>query len=245
MDDIFLTYNSIKPSKELVKNLFSEANGFGEYADVAIELLRKTVEILDAFDIDYFLISGTLLGLVRHNGFIPWDDDIDLIVHGDILGKIESIVESYKDDICVMKDQHHMMRFCFTNAGIKLDGYVSKYWEDRILNHGGFCKWPFIDLFVFQILDSDGLVANDEFSREYLDFFNRNWDYKQFYHAIIVDFMGVRAKMPCNPNYFLESNYGPDYMSVLKSGFYVHKEESRVFGRVAMRKHVYDNLRKD
>ena len=138
-----------------------------------------------------------------------------------------------------------MMRFCFINAGIKLDGCVSKYWEDRILNHGGFCKWPFIDLFVFQILGSDGLVANDEFSREYLDFFNRNWDYKQFYPAKIVDFMGVRAKMPCNPNYFLESNYSPDYMSVLKSGFYVHKEESRVFGRVAMRKHVYDNLRKD
>ena len=245
MDDIFLTYNSVKPSKELVKNLFSEANGFGEYTSIAVELLRKTVEILDALGIDYFLISGTLLGMVRHGGFIPWDDDIDLIVHGDVLGKLDSIVESYKTDICVMKDRHHMVRFCFSDVGIKLDGSASKYWEDRILNPGGFCKWPFIDLFVYQVLDSDGLVASNEHSGKYLDFFNYNWDYQHFYPAKIASFMGIDTKIPRDPGYFLESNYGSDYMSVFKSSFYAHKEESRVFGRVAMRKLVYDALRDD
>jgi phosphorylcholine metabolism protein LicD len=58
---------------------FGKSNGFGEHKECAIDLLKKTVQILDANNIEYFLISGTLLGYCRHNDFIPWDDDIDII----------------------------------------------------------------------------------------------------------------------------------------------------------------------
>ena len=41
--------------------------GFGQYKNVAIDLLKKTIDILNEFDINHLLISGTLLGYVRHN----------------------------------------------------------------------------------------------------------------------------------------------------------------------------------
>ena len=54
--------------------------------DISLEELRKIqISILDEFSIfceenklNYLLTGGTLIGAVRHKGFIPWDDDIDV-----------------------------------------------------------------------------------------------------------------------------------------------------------------------
>ncbi len=42
------------------------------------ELLRLFVEICDKLSLKYYLVCGSALGAVKYNGFIPWDDDIDV-----------------------------------------------------------------------------------------------------------------------------------------------------------------------
>ncbi len=44
-------------------------------------LLCEFDRVCKALDITYFLFAGTLLGAVRHEGFIPWDDDLDVIMY--------------------------------------------------------------------------------------------------------------------------------------------------------------------
>ncbi len=43
----------------------------------------KICNLLDKLEINYFLAAGTLLGAIRHKGFIPWDWDVELSVHAD------------------------------------------------------------------------------------------------------------------------------------------------------------------
>lgn len=45
---------------------------------VEFEVLKKLKELCEKLNLRYYLFYGTLLGAVRHQGFIPWDDDVDV-----------------------------------------------------------------------------------------------------------------------------------------------------------------------
>ena len=58
---------------------FPKAEGLLRKVQLAdAELLRIVTDILSKHNLSYWLDYGTLLGAVRHKGFIPWDDDLDI-----------------------------------------------------------------------------------------------------------------------------------------------------------------------
>ncbi len=51
-----------------------------EIQQVSLEIVKKIHEICEELNLRYYLAYGTLIGAIRHQGFIPWDDDLDIMM---------------------------------------------------------------------------------------------------------------------------------------------------------------------
>ena len=111
-----------------------------------LDILKEIDRICKKYDIKYFLMYGTLLGAVRHKGFIPWDDDID----------IGMLQEDYSKFIKVapkeLKDKFHLDAI-ETNSKyylpfIKVRNKLTKFEESSTVNYNGE-KGIWVDIFPF------------------------------------------------------------------------------------------------
>ena len=75
---------------------------------VELEILRDFTELCDKHNITYFGIAGTGIGAIRHGGFIPWDDDIDVAMPRKDYNRFVRIAEKeYSDKYFVLNGKNY------------------------------------------------------------------------------------------------------------------------------------------
>lgn len=113
--------------------------------DTQIEILDKVHSFCDDNNIKYYLYAGTLLGAVRHKGFIPWDDDLDIIMPRKDYDRFiklfmkSDLLNNYFLQNTDTEPEYHLP---FTKIRKKNTLYSEKGLEELDINHG-----IFIDIF--------------------------------------------------------------------------------------------------
>lgn len=125
-------------------DVLNDPNTLKKVQNVQLEILKEFDRICRKNNITYQLWAGTLLGAIRHEGFIPWDDDIDVAMLRSDYEKFISICNKELDDKYFIQtfktDPNSQSLF----AKIKKNGTI--YRENRVKNtemHHGI----FIDIF--------------------------------------------------------------------------------------------------
>ncbi len=127
------------------------------------------LEILEVFDavckkhnLKYYADYGTLLGAVRHKGFIPWDDDIDVVMFRKDYQKLKEVIRDELTEPFVFQDWYSDMFFHQSFSKIRHNRTTAIEQPD-VLEAGGN-QGIFIDIFPFDDI-ADG-VHLDSFVNE-------------------------------------------------------------------------------
>ncbi len=121
-----------------------------------LEILKDVDRVCRAEGITYFLDGGTLLGAMRHGGFIPWDDDIDLGMPRTDYERFMQVAPRALGERYRVSDP----RTCPQQAGMfgKVCRSGTRFHTRETLD-AGFDQGVFIDIFPYDVMHADPRVA--------------------------------------------------------------------------------------
>ncbi|MFH7818871.1 LicD family protein [Neobacillus thermocopriae] len=126
------------------------------------DVQNKILEIMKFIDklcrengIVYFIMGGTALGAVRHGGFIPWDDDLDIFMTPDNYKKFKEVFKKLNSDKFVLQEWEivdHYLEY----AKVRMNGttFIERVYKDRKDMHHGI----YVDIMILHKCPNNRLI---------------------------------------------------------------------------------------
>ena len=142
--------------KDEVRNGFYIPTAIKQGWAAALDVLSVIDRICEESDIKYFADWGTFLGAVRHGGFVPWDDDLDICMLRDDYAKFRSIADSLLPEGYVIHDYERQQDHWLFLSRVVNNSKMC-FDMDYLDKHNNFPWLAGVDIFV-----KDYLYIDDE-----------------------------------------------------------------------------------
>ena len=122
-------------------------NRLRDLQSILLKMLNDITKICDENGIQYFLDGGTMLGAVRHHGFIPWDDDVDIAMRREDYEKFLNVCKTkLNQELYFLQNEQTEKNYIHAFTKIRLNGtHIIEEFSKNVDIHNGI----FIDVFPY------------------------------------------------------------------------------------------------
>ncbi|HCR85846.1 MAG TPA: hypothetical protein DIV86_04130 [Alphaproteobacteria bacterium] len=190
---------------------------------LAEQILRDVGQVFAEHDILYFLAFGSHIGAVRHQGPIPWDDDIDIAITEKDEERLKALAPQLR------KLGYNILLYKGVNDGFT-DIYYKICLSSRPYVQGREHSWPFVDVFVLRHSKSDPELCG-------LD--RRQFPETNIFPLKQGKFGSLTVPVPNNDG-LLKILYANDYMATCVSTSFDHRKDKLLKNIVRPKQKIID-----
>ncbi|WP_438864915.1 LicD family protein [Neptunicella sp.] len=178
---------------------FSHFQDDPEVSQIAINILHLVCAHLQRTSVRYYVDAGTLLGIIRDNALIPWDDDLDIAIHAEDLEQTRQSMQPLLQQLATLTGESWQ---CTEQTNIKVFGAVPKgaIRAMKLSSNQPDSKLPMMDFFIKYI---DG---------QWMDYCLSSRGFRMpalhFEYTEKVIFAGQQLAIPAQVEDYLARHYG-------------------------------------
>lgn len=156
----YIPYNT--PKSYTLETFWSPDDNHTRGQQVMTDMFRKFNGICRKHNIKYWCIGGTLIGTLRHKGWIPFDADMDICMLEEDYAKLQSVIQDeLKDTRYMFQDKSVDTNYTSNIGKIRfLDAIYLNYKDNKVSHHG-------LQIDIFVVTNKNGIIKGtieDKFS---------------------------------------------------------------------------------
>lgn len=155
--------------------------------DKILEIMKYIDKLCREHNITYFIMGGTALGAVRHGGFIPWDDDLDIFMTPVEYAKFKRVLEAEKQNTFVIQEWKTTPNYV-EYAKVRMNGttFIEEVYKERKDMHHGI----YVDIMMLHKCPNDETIEKSLYKKcKYVTLYalsQRNWKPKSIFQKLAL-----------------------------------------------------------